>query len=309
VDLKQLEYFVRVAELGSFTRAAVVLDIAQPALSRQIRNLEVEFGQTLLIRNGRGASPSEAGKLLLEYSRGILHQAARLREEMSQARGALVGQVALGLPPSLMKQLVVPVLTAFRQQLPAATLVIREGLTASMQQALARGSLDMALLYNAAASPSPDIDLLPLAQEELFLVAPAQDTRVPDTLPLQALPDWPLILPSRPNATHMLVESGLAQRGLRPTISVEVDGVSSILDLVQGRFGYAILSANAVNALAEPRAFKLCRLTDPARTAPALTAQIALGINAKRQMTTMQRTLLHIVQDTAQRVLTLKALR
>ena len=67
MDLKQIEYFVRVAELGSFTRASVVLDIAQPALSRQVRLLEVELRQNLLVRNGRGATPTEAGKLLLEH--------------------------------------------------------------------------------------------------------------------------------------------------------------------------------------------------------------------------------------------------
>jgi LysR family nitrogen assimilation transcriptional regulator len=76
MDLKQLEYFVRVAELGSFTRAALALDIAQPALSRQVRLLEVELRQNLLIRNGRGAIPTEAGKLLLAHGRGILHQVA-----------------------------------------------------------------------------------------------------------------------------------------------------------------------------------------------------------------------------------------
>ena len=73
MDLKQIEYFVRVAELGSFTRAAVVLNIAQPALSRQVRLLEVELRQNLLVRNGRGAIPTEAGKVLLEHGRGILH--------------------------------------------------------------------------------------------------------------------------------------------------------------------------------------------------------------------------------------------
>ena len=62
MDLKQLEYFVRVAELGSFTRAAIELDVAQPALSRQVRLLEVELRQNLLVRNGRGAVPTEAGK-------------------------------------------------------------------------------------------------------------------------------------------------------------------------------------------------------------------------------------------------------
>lgn len=296
MDLKQLEYFVRVAELGSFTRASIVLDVAQPALSRQIRNLEVEFGQNLLIRNGRGVSLTSAGKLLLEYSRGILHQAERLREEMSRARGALVGKVALGLPPSLLKLLVVPVLSAFKQRLPAATLVIREGLTASMQESLISGSLDMALLYNA--SSSPDIDLLPLVEEELFMVARADDAAVPAVVPARSLAEYPLILPSRPNATHMLVESGLAHLGLRPNISVEVDGVASILDLVQCHFGYAILSANAVAALADNSAFKLCRITEP-----KLSARITLGVNSNRQTTAMQRTLIEILQETVGRLL------
>ena len=82
MDLKQLEYFVRVAEMGSFTRAAIALHVAQPALSRQIRLLEVELRQNLLKRNGRGASPTEAGQLLLEHGRGILHQVECARERI-----------------------------------------------------------------------------------------------------------------------------------------------------------------------------------------------------------------------------------
>ncbi|MFN4065519.1 MAG: LysR family transcriptional regulator, partial [Parazoarcus communis] len=99
MDLKQLEYFVRVAEMGSFTRASIALDIAQPALSRQIRLLEVELRQNLLIRNGRGVTTTEAGKLLLEHARGVLHQIERAKEELSRIRGALSGRVAVGLPP------------------------------------------------------------------------------------------------------------------------------------------------------------------------------------------------------------------
>ena len=83
MDLKQIEYFVRVAELGSFTRASVALNIAQPALSRQVRLLEVELRQNLLIRNGRGATTTEAGKMLLEHGRGILHQVQRAREDLA----------------------------------------------------------------------------------------------------------------------------------------------------------------------------------------------------------------------------------
>ena len=86
MDLKQIEYFVRVAELGSFTRAAVVLNIAQPALSRQVRLLEVELRQNLLVRNGRGAIPTEAGKVLPGQGRGLLHQGARARPAPGRVR-------------------------------------------------------------------------------------------------------------------------------------------------------------------------------------------------------------------------------
>ena len=115
MDLKQLEYFVRVAELGSFTRASISLDVAQPALSRQIRLLEVELRQNLLTRNGRGAVPTEAGKLLLEHGRGILHQVTLTREELGSSRGALAGRVSIGLPPSLSKLITVPLIKAFNR--------------------------------------------------------------------------------------------------------------------------------------------------------------------------------------------------
>ena len=136
MDLKQLDYFVRVAELGGFTRAAAALGIAQPALSRQVRLLEVELRQNLLARDGRGAVPTEAGRLLLAHARGILHQVERAREELGRVRGALAGRVAIGLPTSLARLLTVPLTRAFRRQMPDATLSISEGLSVAMQESL-----------------------------------------------------------------------------------------------------------------------------------------------------------------------------
>ena len=139
VDIKQIEYFVRVAEMGSFTRAANSLNVAQPALSRQVRLLEVELRQNLLVRNGRGAVMTEAGKVLLEHGRGILHQVERAHEELGRVRGALAGRVAIGLPPSIAKVLTVPLTREFRAQLPQAALSISEGLSNAMQEAIVNG--------------------------------------------------------------------------------------------------------------------------------------------------------------------------
>ncbi len=289
MDLKQLEYFVRVAELGSFTRASILLDIAQPALSRQVRMLELEFEQNLLLRNGRGVVTTDAGKLLLEYGRGILYQVERLREELGRARGALVGHVALGLPPSLLKILAVPIFREFKENFPAAKLAIREGMSAGMHESLVSGRLDVALLYNA--TPSPDVDLTPLLEEELFLVSPETDSRPTTPVAIDELPDYPLIVPSRPNAIRMLIESALANLGLRPSIAFEVDGINAILDLVGEGFGYAILSQTAVANLAGERKFILRSVQGD-----GLKAKLSLGMNSHRQITATQRALIELIR-------------
>ena len=92
MDIRQLSYFVRVAELGSFSRASTFLRVAQPALSRQIHNLEVELKERLLIRNGRGVEPTEAGERLLSNARGILRLIERTYEDIENARNRQVRQ-------------------------------------------------------------------------------------------------------------------------------------------------------------------------------------------------------------------------
>jgi len=299
MDLKQLEYFVRVAELGSFTRAAVALDVAQPALSRQVRQLEVELRQNLLIRNGRGAAPTEAGKLLLEHGRGILHQVERAREELGRVRGALAGRVAIGLPPSVAKVMAVPLIREFRQRMPDATPSISEGLSVGMHESLATGRLDIALLYNA--SPAPDIELTPLLEEPLFLVqrrtgkAPAAKPR---PIPLREVAKLPLVIPSRPNAIRMLVETEMAKLGCRPEVALEIDGVAAILDLVEDGAGIAILSRNAVATSARPQAFALRPIS-----APSLRSKLLVAMSSQRPATLTQKAALQLIQELAHRLL------
>ncbi|MDQ7988183.1 MAG: LysR substrate-binding domain-containing protein [Candidatus Dactylopiibacterium sp.] len=248
MDLRQLEYFVRVAELGSFTRAAQALDVAQPALSRQVRQLEVELRQTLLVRNGRGALPTEAGKLLLEHGRAILHQVRRAQEELSRARGGLSGRVAVGMPPSVARMLTVPLARAFRAQLPEAQLSISEDFSVALQESLLIGHTDIAVLYNPAAVPALETEFL--AEEPLVLVERRppglQEDPPPPPITLDELLPLPLVIPRQPNANRMLVEAEFAALGARPVIALEVDGVAAILDLVADGVGHAVLSRNAV---------------------------------------------------------------
>lgn len=295
MDLKQLAYFVRVAELGSFTRAAMALDVAQPALSRQVRLLEVELRQNLLVRNGRGATPTEAGKLLLEHGRGILHQVERAREELGRVRGALAGRVAIGLPPSLARVLTVPLTRAFRAQLPEASISISEGLSVTMQEWLATGRLDIAVLYNA--QPAPEIEITPLQDEELLLVQPRPpglpEDPPPGPIALRDVAALPLVIPSRPNALRMHVETEMANIGCRPIVALEIDGVSAILDLVTDGAGAALLSRNAVASSIRPSAYQTRPVCDP-----ALRTRLYLATSSLRPATLTQQTTLTLIGQT-----------
>jgi LysR family nitrogen assimilation transcriptional regulator len=298
MDLKQIEYFVRVAELGSFTRASAALDVAQPALSRQVRLLEVELRQNLLVRNGRGAVPTEAGKLLLAHGRGILHQVERAREELGRVRGALAGRVAVGLPPSIARLMTVPLIHAFRREMPEATLSITEALSSAMHESLVSGRLDIALLYNAV--PSPDVELTPLLEEDLYLVQARARGRTAASAPLslQELAKAPLVIPSRPNAIRMQVEAELARQGLRPTIAMEIDGVAAILELVAEGAGNAVLSANAIKASGRPEAF-----TMRATGKPPLRSRLSMAVSSQRPTTLTQQSTLALIRETARQVL------
>jgi LysR family transcriptional regulator, nitrogen assimilation regulatory protein len=294
MDLKQLEYFVSVAELGSFTRAAIKLDIAQPALSRQIRLLEVELRQNLLIRTGRGAVPTEAGKLLLEHGRGILHQVALAREELSAARGALTGRVSIGLPPSLSRLITVPLTHAFREALPHAQLSLTEGFSVLMYEGLRVGSLDMAVLYNPESSPG--LEMTRLHEEELVLISPRSGTRQGNRkekagISLNEVADLTLILPSRRNAFRILIESEMMSIGRKPQISLEVDGLNAILNLVEEGLGHGVLPAYTLSKFDNADPFVVRRIHTP-----RLMSKLELVWSSRRPTTETQKKALEVVR-------------
>lgn len=259
MDLKQLEYFVHVAELGSFTRASSFLSVAQPALSRQVRSLEVELRQTLLERNGRGVTLTEAGKRLLEHSRGILAQVERARLDLEDHRGAATGRVVLALPPSVSRTLTGPLVRAFRERFPKATLSVVEGLSTYALEWLAIGRADCAVVYNVV--PSAAIELVPVLNEQLFLVsgrsrAPAKGRKlVGAAITLAEVAQQQLVIPSRPHSMRMLLETALANVGCKARVALEIESIPAILDLVKHEDVHAVLALNAIQSTGNAQDF------------------------------------------------------
>ena len=282
MDFKQIQTFVQVAELGSFTRAATLLRVAQPALSRQVRALEVELRQTLFDRNGRGVTLTPAGTRLLAHGRGILQQVERAKLDLEDHRGAAAGLISIGLPPSISRSLTAPLVDAFRQRFPRATLSVVEGLSTYTLDWLAQGRIDCAVVYNA--SPSAAINLLPVLQEPLYLVS-ARPSRpgaqlLGPTLSLKQLATQELVIPSRPHAIRMRVETALAENSLKPRVALEVESLPAILDLVQRHALHAVLSLNAVYATGRTEAFRVQPISLGGRQ--QLAASLWLATSAQR---------------------------
>jgi len=286
MDFRQLDYFTHVADAGSFSRAAQLLSVAQPALSRQIRALEVELRQTLFLRNGRGVTLTPAGTLLLAHARGILQQVQRARAELDESRSAPVGRVALGIPPSVGRVLSGPLVAEFRRRFPRADISIAEGLTVHILEWLSMGRVDVGIVHNPPASAS--VDFRPFVEQPLCLIGPRR-ARQGDTaarVELRNLPKYPLIIPSRPHTIRMLVDSRLSALGLKPAIALEIDGIRAILDLVARGHGYAVLPRHALI-----EAGTGAKLSARPIVRPALRSVIAVA-------TSPQRPLTHMVQET-----------
>ena len=257
MDLKQIEYFVHVAELGSFTKASRFLSVAQPALSRQVRSLEVELRQALLERNGRGVTLTEAGKRLLEHGRGILAQVERARLDLGSDRDTATGRLVIALPPSLSRMLTAELVRSFRERFPRATLSVVEGLSTYALEWLAIGRVDCAVVYNVA--PSAAVDLLPVLNEQLYLVSGRSRTKgkklMGPTIDLAEVAEHELVIPSRPHSLRMLLETALAKEGCKPRVALEIESIPAILELVQHEDVHAVLALSAIRATGHEEIF------------------------------------------------------
>ncbi|MFN0185336.1 MAG: LysR substrate-binding domain-containing protein [Aquabacterium sp.] len=306
MNLKQLHYFVQVAEHGSFSKAAQVLRIAQPALSRQVRLLETDLRETLLLRNGRGVEPTDAGRRLLEHATGILQQVDEARADIGSRRDEPVGRITIGLPPSLARQLTLPLIEAFRRDCPQARLAIVEGLSAHMAEWISSGRVDIGLLYNPDAQAG--LEIKPVLEEPLCLVQ-LRSATVPATakgsagrrltqlaaqergllhrataLPLRRLADHALIMPERAHVIRRLVETQCALHGVALDVAWEVSSVPAILDLVCAGHGQAVLPLSSVTA--SPWA---ARLQARAIEQPRLTSVLCMVASVHRRASPLAR--------------------
>ena len=281
MNLQQIETFVHVAETGSFSKAALLMDIAQPALSRQVRTLETELRETLLIRTGRGVTLTDAGRRMLEHGHAILQRVALAKADLGSQRDEPVGRIVVGLPPSLARRLTLPLIDAFSHEMPKASLAVVEGFSVNMAEWLTTGRMDLALVYTP--EPQPHVEVTPVLEEQLCLIGPAS-MKERASVRFEELSDYPLIMPQRGQIFRKLMEAQATLSQVKLNVVWEVSSVPAILDLVRGGYGYAALTASALSSHDSQDALACIPIESP-----GIVSTLCLAQSAKKKSTPLIR--------------------
>ena len=280
LDLKQLRTFLAIVETGNVTRAAELLHIVQPAVSRQLRLLEEDVGTALFDRTRRGMQLTSAGKTLVDYARRALNELDRARAELNPSSVGVGGIVTIGLLPSTSDLLASPLLTRVANKYPGIRIRIAVGYAGTLQAWLENGEVDVALLYEPNNAEA--ILIQPLLEESMCVVGlPEDGLSLSKTVSLHDLSCSPMILPSASHGIRMLVEHSCMQLGLQLTVVAETNAMSVQKSLVLGGHGLTILPLIAVASEVSNGLLSAARLADP-----IITRKLALASCATRPLST-----------------------
>jgi LysR family nitrogen assimilation transcriptional regulator len=241
MELRSLHYFVRIAELGSITRASAHLQIAQPALTRHIQRLEDELDAALFTRANRGVRLTEAGQKLLDSAERILRDVERAGDEIRAHKAHPSGKIILGVTPPLCPVVVPELFARMRQHYPLIELKVVHAGTLRLEEFIVTGLVDLALM--AEISRSRLIARTRLAQEEMVLVT-RPGARPPGIVSVEELNRTPLILGDGMRASLDVL---LAGRAIALRVETELSDHETIRLMVQQGVGASILPYSSVH--------------------------------------------------------------
>ncbi|WP_280514968.1 LysR family transcriptional regulator [Azorhizobium oxalatiphilum] len=288
--MRGLRYFVQVARAGSVSRASTILNVAQPALSRQLMKLEEELGVSLLVRHGRGVRLTRAGSSLLEHANAVLRQVDQIAELVRAPETSFAGHVVLGVPPAAGLLIAPVVVEILRERWPHASITVREGISTSLEEWLLDRRLDLAILYNAP--PLDGIVLTPILHERMVVAGPASEVEMSGrSIRWRDLSSLPLILPSLPHSNRRLIEQAAIQRSAHLDVVFEVDSVTMTKAMVKRGLGWTILAHAAVAAEAE-RGEMTVRVIDR----PPLISTVSIGMPMETQSRSQSQELFQVVR-------------
>jgi DNA-binding transcriptional LysR family regulator len=262
MDFRRLRYFVCLYEEANITRAAVKLNLVQPALSMQIQRLELELKLELFERTPRGVVATPAAQALYELYRPILIDLRNANERVMALSGKVLGKIAVGIIPSITNSVLADALSRFGTRFPEVDVRIDEAYSGTLIDWVANGDLDFAVVNRTRRHTG--ISSHALVSEELLLVHRRRKERHrPKPIPFAELVNRKLVLPSRRHGLRMIVEQIAEERGLSIVPKIEVDALAPTLKLVAESDLMAVLPSVVVRKAMADAPLQATRIVDP----------------------------------------------
>jgi DNA-binding transcriptional LysR family regulator len=271
MELRSLHYFVRIAELGSITRAAAHLHVAQPALTRHVQRLEDELNVALFTRANRGVRLTEAGQKLLDGASRILRDIERTGDEIRAQDAHPSGKIVLGITPTLCPVLVPELFARIRHDYPMIELKVMHAGMVRLEEFVIDGRVDIALL--SELSRSRLVVSTRLAEEEMVLVTQA-GARPPGIVDGEELRRTPLILG---DGLRAAMDALLAGFGIELQVEVELNDHETIRLMVAAGAGATVLPLSSVSRECARGLVEVHRITET-----GVFRTLALGVRASR---------------------------
>jgi len=249
MDVRRLEIFAKVAELGSFSRAADALFLTQPTVSEHVRALEDELGVQLLDRLGRGASPTRAGQLLLGYARRILALAAEARQAIDHFQGRMSGELIVG-GSTIPGEYVIPALVArFRSKFPEVSISLVIGSSRQVTGWVEDGRVEVGIV--GARPGGRTLEARELMDDELVVVVSSEHSWAGrGTVRLEEVRTEPTVVRERGSGSREALEAALKRAGTDLAhfrVVAEMGSTQAIKQAVRAGVGFAIVSERAVD--------------------------------------------------------------
>jgi len=281
MDIRQLEIFLAVARLSSFTQAAHSLAVAQPAISQSIAKLEEELGLPLFDRSGRVVKLTEAGNRLIPHAERVLADIQSARQEIARMRGMASGRISVGTTPTVATHLLPSVLATYRHRYPDVDVVLREGGASVLISMIERGAVDIGIVVMPIEHQG--FEIVPLFTEPLLLAVSSQSALAAaaedQPISLRLAADEPFILYRVSYHLRSATLNGCRAVGFEPRIALEGGEMETVLRMVAAGLGVSLVPQLALMGLPRP-GIRALRVNDP-----PLSRTVALARRPERYLT------------------------
>ncbi|WP_158971449.1 LysR family transcriptional regulator [Chachezhania sediminis] len=302
MDIRQLRYFIAIAEAGSLSAAAQRLRIAQPSLSQHLANMEQELDVQLVVRSPRGSTLTAEGEVLLTHATGICEMLNRCVSEMRDLSGEVAGTVRFGMPPSSSMVMSVPLAETVRVDLPKVRLRASEAMSGFIKTWIDDGTVEIGMLYDL--NGVEHFKATHVLDEGLFFFS------APDAWPLKTKPGTPvplrdlagveLVLPGEPHGLRRIVDRAAAEAGVTLNVVTELDAMTQIKELVARGSGFSIFAPAACHDFVNAGRLIKAPIVDPVISRPVYLVRNP-AVTQTRACAAIEKVTLKVASDMVRR--------